>query len=53
MDESLKNAVKYMSDQLKDDPGIDRNTLIDDESKKFDLNPMQTEFLINKYVLGK
>jgi len=53
MDESLKNAVKYMSEQLREDPGIDKNSLIDDASKKFDLNPMQTEFLINKFVLGK
>lgn len=53
MDESLKNAVKYMSEQLKENPEIDRNTLIDDVSKKYDLNPMQTEFLINKFVLGK
>ena len=53
MDESLKNAVKYMSEQLRENPGIDKNSLIDDVSKKYDLNPMQTEFLINKYVLGK
>ncbi len=53
MDESLKNAVKYMSEQLRDNPDIDRNTLIDEVSRKFDLNPMQTEFLINKFVLGK
>ncbi|HPS57286.1 MAG TPA: hypothetical protein PK514_04210 [Spirochaetota bacterium] len=53
MDESLKNAVKYMSEQLKENPEIDRSSLIDDVSKKYDLNPMQTDFLINKYVLGK
>ena len=49
----MKNAVKYMSEQLRDNPDIDRNTLIDEVSRKFDLNPMQTEFLINKFVLGK
>jgi len=53
MDESLKNAVKYMSEQMKENPDIDKNSLIDDASRKFDLNPNQTEFLINKFVLGK
>lgn len=53
MEESLKNAVKYMSEKLKDNPDEDRSVLVEDASRKYDLNPMQTEFLINKFVLGK
>ncbi|HNR88757.1 MAG TPA: hypothetical protein PKM65_10490 [Spirochaetota bacterium] len=49
---SLKEAVKYISGELKADPAIDKNALIDEASRRFDLNPMQTEFLINKYILG-
>jgi hypothetical protein len=53
MDESIKNAVKYISEILKENPGTDKLKLIDEASKKFDLNPMQTEFLTNKIVHGK
>lgn len=52
MDESMKNAIKYISEQLKDEPESSKNQLIEDASRKFDLSPLQTEFLINKYVLG-
>ncbi|MFA5517697.1 MAG: hypothetical protein WDA74_00425 [Spirochaetota bacterium] len=52
MEESMKNAIKYISDQLKDEPGHNKNDLVDEASKKFDLSPLQTEFLINKYVMG-
>lgn len=50
MDESIKNAVKYISEILKETPEVDKLKLIDDASKRFDLNPMQTEFLTNKIV---
>ena len=53
MDESIKNAVKYISEILKETPEADRLKLIDDASKRFDLNPMQTEFLTNKIVYEK
>lgn len=52
MEESMKNAIKYISEQLKDDPEYNKNDLVDEASRKFDLSPLQTEFLINKYVIG-
>jgi len=52
MEESMKNAIKYISEQLNDDPGQSKNQLIEEASRRFDLSPLQTEFLINKYVLG-
>ncbi len=53
MDESLKKAVKFMSEELKENPDANMNSLVNEASRKFDLNPMQTEFLINKFVLEK
>ena len=52
MEESMKNAIRHISDQLKDEPEYDKNELVEEVSKKFDLSPLQTEFLVNKYVLG-
>lgn len=52
MEESMTNAIKYISEQLKDDPEYNKNNLVDEVSRKYDLSPLQTEFLINKYVMG-
>jgi len=52
MEESMKNAIKYISDQLKDEPECSKSQLIEEASRRFDLTPLQTEFLLNKYVLG-
>ncbi len=53
MDDSLQNAVRYISDSLKDDPGANMLSLIEEVSGKFDLNPMQQEFLTQKFLLKK
>ena len=52
MEESMKNAIRYISEQLKDDPEYNKNKLVEEASSKYDLSPLQTEFLLNKYVLG-
>ena len=52
MEESMKNAIRYISDQLKDEPEYNKNKLVEEASRKYDLSPLQTEFLLNKYVLG-
>ncbi len=51
MDPSMENAFRFISAELKENPGVDRSALIDEASRKYDLSPMQTEFLINKYIL--
>lgn len=52
MDDSIKKAVKYIGEILKEHPETEKLELVNETSKKFDLNPMQTEFLINKIVNG-
>ncbi len=53
MDSSMENAIRFIAAELKENPGADKNALIDEASRKYDLNPMQTEFLVNKYVLNQ
>ncbi len=53
MDTSMENAIRFISLELKDNPAADRSRLIEAASQKYDLTPMQTEFLINKYILDK
>ena len=49
---AMEDAIRYISCELKDNPETDKLKLIEKASQQFDLSPMQTEFLINKYVFG-
>ncbi len=42
----IKQAVKWIDDQLMDRPDADRMTLIDEASRRFDLSPLDTDFLM-------
>ena len=41
----IKQAVKWIEDQLIDNPGADRVKLVDDASRRFDLSPLDADFL--------
>ncbi len=41
----IKQAVKWIDDQLLDNPGADRVKLVDEASRRFDLSPLDAEFL--------
>jgi hypothetical protein len=42
----IKQAVKWIDDQLTDKPGADRMKLVDEASRRFDLSPLDTDFLV-------
>jgi len=41
----IKQAVQWLDDQLNDNPGADRARLIDEASRRFDLTPLDADFL--------
>jgi len=41
----IKQAVKWIEDQLIDRPQADRVKLVDEASRRFDLTPLDEEFL--------
>lgn len=41
----IKQAVKWLEDQLQDNPGADRVKLVDEASRRFDLSPLDEDFL--------
>jgi hypothetical protein len=41
----IKQAVQWIEDQLTDNPGADRVTLVDEASRRYDLTPLDEEFL--------
>ena len=42
----IKQAVKWIDDQLSDNPRADRLKLVDQASRRFNLSPLDEEFLI-------
>ena len=42
----IKQAVKWIEDQLIDRPDADRLTLVDEASRRFDLSPLDEDFLV-------
>ena len=47
--EQVRRAVKWISDQLKEDEHLSKNRLINEAILRFDLNPSQAVFLLNFY----
>jgi hypothetical protein len=41
----IKQAVAWIDDRLRDEPGADRLWLVDEAARRFDLSPLDTEFL--------
>lgn len=42
----IKQAVQWIDEQLEDHPGADRVKLIDEVSRRYDLSPLDEEFLL-------
>ena len=41
----IRQAVQWIDDQLRDNPAADRSRLVDEASRRFDLSPLDAEFL--------
>jgi hypothetical protein len=50
MDQSVENAIRFISDALCENPKADKVKLIEAASERFDLNPMQEEHLYDFYI---
>ena len=47
--EQLRRAIKWISEQLREDESLSKMTLINQATIRFDLNPKQSTFLFNFY----
>jgi len=41
----IRQAVKWIDEQLRDNPNADRLKLVDEASRRFDLSPLDQDFL--------
>lgn len=51
--EKVRQAVRYISAELQDDPTKSINKLIQEASHRFNLSPLEEESLISFYRDGK
>ena len=50
MDDTMEKALQYIGAILKEDPNANKVKLVEEASRKFNLTPLQTDFLSNKIV---
>ena len=46
----LKKAIEWISQSRQDSPAVDLATLIDEACRKFDLSPIQADFLYRHFT---
>ena len=44
----IKAALRWIEEQLQDRPDADRVTLVDEASRRFDLTPLDEDFLVRQ-----
>jgi len=48
--EGLRSALKWLSERRQDEPGASRAKLIDEAALRFDLSPVEVDFLLQRWV---
>jgi len=48
----LKKAIEWISQRRRDDPSARLATLVEDACRRFDLNPIQADFLYRHLTQG-
>jgi len=46
----LKAAIKWIDEELRDRPGADRVKLVDEAARRFDLSPLEEDFLLRHFA---
>ena len=47
--ESIKRAIRWVSEELEENPNADVSKLVNDAISRFDLSPKDAEFLLGFY----
>ena len=42
----IKQAIAWIDEQLRERPGVDRGRLLDEAGRRFDLSPLDADFLL-------
>lgn len=50
--EALRRALRWLDDRARADPGLDRARAISEAAARFDLNPLEEDFLARAWKKG-
>jgi hypothetical protein len=48
--EALRSALRWLDERARDDPRVDRVKLVGEASARFDLSPLEEDFLLRSWV---
>jgi hypothetical protein len=51
--QALGRALSWLDERVRDAPGVDRARLVGDAAMRFDLTPVEEEFLLARWVRGE
>jgi hypothetical protein len=47
--EGLRRALRWLDERVRDEPKADRGKLVNEASVRFDLTPMEADFLLQNW----
>jgi hypothetical protein len=50
--EGLRRALRWLDERVREDPGASRLKLVGEAATRFDLTPMEEDFLLGSWVRG-
>jgi hypothetical protein len=51
--ESLRKAMRWLDERARDDPRSDRLKLVSEAASRFDLSPLEEDFLVSNWVRAR
>jgi hypothetical protein len=48
--DALRRAVRWLDDRITDDPRVDRVRAVSDAAARFDLTPLEEDFLLREWA---
>ena len=48
--ESLRRALRWLDERVKEEPAVQRTKLVGEAAARFDLSPVEEEFLISNWA---
>lgn len=51
--QGLTRALQWLDERVRDAPGVDRTRLVGEAAMRFDLTPVEEDFLLVRWVRGE
>jgi hypothetical protein len=51
--ESLRRALRWLDERAREEPGRERAKLVSEAASRFDLSPLEEDFLLSSWVKAR